>query len=84
MRAGVHEWLGVEHASSRLGRFLDTRHLLSGFALTPSQQERLLAHRRLLACFWLAMLLPASRGFAKNPPGSTEDQARYVLSLLRR
>jgi len=46
------------------------------------QRERVEQYRRLFACFWLMMLLPGSRGFARNPPGSTEDQARHVLALL--
>ena len=38
--------------------------------------------RRLLAVFWLVMLLPGNRGFGRNPAGSVDDQARHVLALL--
>lgn len=72
----------VEHASSRLRDLLDTDRLLAGFDLAAEQRERLAAHRRLLAVFWLVMLLPDSRGFARNPAGSTDLQARHVLELL--
>ena len=72
----------VEHASSRLDRHLDADALLARLALTDAQRARLAVHRRLLASFWLVMLLPGNRGFDRNPPGSTEDQARHLLALL--
>ncbi|MFC5179607.1 phosphotransferase family protein [Nocardioides taihuensis] len=72
----------VEHASSRLDRHLDADALLARLPLTGPQHERLRAHRRLLASFWLVMLLPGNRGFDRNPAGSTEDQARHLLGLL--
>lgn len=72
----------VEHASSRLRRLLDVDALVGHLELAPGQQARLAAYRRLLATFWLVMLLPGNRGFDRNPPGSTEDQARHVLALL--
>lgn len=72
----------VEHASARLDRHLDADDLLHRLPLTADQRARLAVHRRLLASFWLVMLLPGNRGFDRNPPGSTEDQARHLLSLL--
>ena len=72
----------VEHASSRLGRLLDVDALVAALGLEPAQLARLAAYRRLLATFWLVMLLPGNRGFERNPAGSTEDQARHVLALL--
>ena len=72
----------VEHASSRLGRLLDVDALVAALGLEPAQLARLAAYRRLLATFWLVMLLPGNRGFDRNPAGSTEDQARHVLALL--
>lgn len=72
----------VEHASSRLRRALDVDLLVEALQLTAAQQPRLQEHRALFACFWLAMLLPGGRGFHRNPPGSTEDQAAHVLQLL--
>jgi aminoglycoside phosphotransferase len=72
----------VEHASSRLEQRLDVDGLLAALALTRTQRTRLVEHRRILACFWLAMLLPGNAGFRRNPSGSVEDQARHVLALL--
>lgn len=72
----------VEHASSRLGRLLDVDGLTTALALDARQHSRLAAYRRLLAAFWLVMLLPGNRGFGRNPAGSTEDQARHVVTLL--
>jgi Ser/Thr protein kinase RdoA (MazF antagonist) len=72
----------VEHASSRLDRHLDADDLLARLDLTDAQRTRLAVHRRLLASFWLVMLLPGNRGFERNPSGSTEDQARHLLALL--
>lgn len=69
----------VEHASSRLERRLTVDVLLDGLSVDAG---RLVEARRLLACFWLGMLLPGNGGFARNPPGSTEDQAAHVLTLL--
>ncbi len=72
----------VEHASSRLDRRLDISSLLTALRLSTDQQERLSRHRRMFACFWLAMLLPGNGSWGRNPPGATEDQARHVLRLL--
>lgn len=72
----------TEHATSRLRRFLDVEAFVAGFGLTRAQRDRLTEHRRLLAAFWLLMLLPGNPGFARNPRGSTEDQARYVRDLF--
>jgi aminoglycoside phosphotransferase len=73
----------VEHASSRLRRFVDVEAFLEGLNLDPYQQSRLSAYRRLMATFWLVMLLPGSRGFTRNPPGSIEDQAQNVTTILK-
>lgn len=72
----------VEHASSRLDRLLDVDAFLLRMGLDDAQQARLVAFRRLLACFWLVMLLPGNAGFTRNPPGSTEDQAHHLTALL--
>lgn len=72
----------VEHASSRLTRSLDVDGLLARFDLTDLQSASLVQYRRLLACNWLMKLLPGNGGFARNPAGSTEDQARHVLAAL--
>lgn len=72
----------LEHASSRLTGALDVDAVIAAFDLDDTQQSLLLDHRRLLACFWLMMLLPGNGGFHRNPSGSTEDQALHVLTLL--
>lgn len=74
----------VEHASSRLERRLDVEALLASVNLNVAQQMRMEEYRRMFACFWLAMLLPGNGGWRRNPPGSTEDQARHVLDLMNR
>ena len=51
-------------------------------ASTRPPGERLTAYRPLWAAFWLAMLLPGNGGWRRNPPGTTEAQARHLLGLL--
>lgn len=72
----------VEHASSRLGRYLDAEAFVRDLEVNPRQRLRLTYFRKLFAVFWLTMFLPDSRGFERNPTGTTEDQARHVLQLL--
>jgi len=72
----------VEHASSRLDRRLDVDAFLTAMRLDPPQRRRVDGYRRLMACLWLAILLPGNGGFDRNPPGSTEDQARHLLAML--
>jgi aminoglycoside phosphotransferase (APT) family kinase protein len=72
----------VEHASSRLRGHLDVGLLIGALDLDLDQLARVAAYRQLLATFWLIMLLPGNGGFGRNPPGSTENQARHVLALL--
>jgi Ser/Thr protein kinase RdoA (MazF antagonist) len=72
----------VEHASTRLRGLLDVDRFLAAFELGPVQRDRVREDRRLMACFWLLMLLPGNRGFARNAAGSTEDQARHLLTML--
>lgn len=72
----------VEHASSRLERRLDVHALLRELTLDGVQRQRAEHHRRMFACFWLAVLLPGNGGWRRNPPGSTEDQALHLLQLV--
>ncbi len=74
----------VEHVSSRLGRHLDVPGLLGRLDLDAAQRDRVEHHRRMFACFWLALLLPGNRAWSRNPPGSTEDQARHLVGLVGR
>ncbi len=72
----------IEHASARLERRLDIPTFLSSLTLSGEQRDRLDRFRRVFACFWLTMLLPGRPAWRRNPPGSTEDQARHVIELL--
>ena len=40
------------------------------------------AYRPLWAAFWLAMLVPGSRSWHRNPPGTVEAQAAHFLGLV--
>jgi hypothetical protein len=42
------------------------------------------AYRPLWAAFWLGLLLSQPGAAARNPPGTTERQARRLLDLLAR
>jgi hypothetical protein len=72
----------VEHVSGRLGGLLDPDAVVAAVGLTPGQVDRWSAYRRLMAMFWLVMLMPGNPGFDRNPRGATENQARHVLELL--
>ncbi|MFC6286277.1 phosphotransferase [Nocardioides sp. GCM10027113] len=72
----------VEHVALRLPGLADPAAVAAAVGVPAGEQERLLACRRLHASFWLAMLLPGAGGFRRNPPGSTEAQARHLLDLL--
>ena len=72
----------LEHLAGRLRGVLDGDALVRAAGLSPEEQDRMGAYRPLWAAFWLAMLLPGSAGFRRNPPGTTEAQARHLLSLL--
>jgi aminoglycoside phosphotransferase (APT) family kinase protein len=72
----------VEHASLRLPRLAEAEALVAAVGLTAEQRLRWAGYRPLFAAFWLLMLLPGNPAFARNPPGSTEDQAHHLLHLL--
>jgi Ser/Thr protein kinase RdoA (MazF antagonist) len=72
----------VEHIGSRLAGLLDTERLVDAVGLDTAARARFAAYRPLWASFWLAMLLPGNGGWRRNPPGTTEAQARHVLALL--
>jgi hypothetical protein len=50
--------------------------------LSRSQRARLRGFRRLMAVYWLLMLLPGNPAHQRNPPGSLERQAAHVCRLL--
>jgi Ser/Thr protein kinase RdoA (MazF antagonist) len=72
----------VEHIGTRLAGLLDAERLVDAVGLDAAARARFAAYRPLWASFWLAMLLPGNGGWRRNPPGSTELQARHVLALL--
>ncbi|WP_408897551.1 aminoglycoside phosphotransferase family protein [Nocardioides sp. R1-1] len=74
----------VEHASSRLRRLLDPETVIAAFDLTSEQHGRVQDYRKVLATFWVLMLLPGSPGYDINPEGSAERQSEHVLALLTR
>ena len=73
----------VEHLAGRLAGIVDPRALVDAVGLSPEQRPRARAYRPLWASFWLAMLLPGNGAFRRNPPGTTERQARHLLELVR-
>lgn len=72
----------VEHVSVWLPGLLDPDALVRVMELTSEQRRRLIGCRRLMALFWLLMLLPGNAGHQRNPEGSVERQADRVLTLL--
>ena len=73
----------VEHLAGRLTNTYDADALVDAVGLTDDQRDRMSAYRPLWATFWLAMLLPGNGGFRRNPPGTTEEQARHLQEWLR-
>jgi Ser/Thr protein kinase RdoA (MazF antagonist) len=55
---------------------------LSYFDTGPAERMRIREYRRLLATFWLLMLLPGGPSHQRNPPGTLHHQASRLLDLL--
>ncbi|MFL1427521.1 MULTISPECIES: aminoglycoside phosphotransferase family protein [unclassified Nocardiopsis] len=72
----------TEHVGSWVEYPLDVSVFLSRFALTPAESDRLQECRRLLALVWLLLLCRDAKGERRNPPGTTDRQARRLLILL--
>jgi hypothetical protein len=72
----------IEHVSAWLPGLVDGDALVEALGFSRAQRTRLVGFRRLMAVFWLMMLLPGNPGHHRNPPGSTERQAEHVLELL--
>jgi hypothetical protein len=66
----------VEHLSFRS---LDADAFCARFDV---DRQRLRAARRVWAMFWLRLLLPGGPAERRNPPGTTDLQARRLLRLL--
>jgi Ser/Thr protein kinase RdoA (MazF antagonist) len=72
----------VEHVSVSLPGLMRPDDLAATFDFDRAQSGRLLGFRRLMATFWLVMLLPGNPAHARNPAGSVEHQAERLRSLL--
>lgn len=72
----------VEHIAARPHRIYDANLLTQAVGLTEADRQRFEAYRKLWALFWLHALLPGNSAYLRNPHGTTESQAHYVLGLL--
>lgn len=72
----------VEHLGSRLPGVYDVHALPAAAGLDEEELARMAAYRPLFGVFWLAMLLPGSTAWRRNPPGTTEDQAAHFMALV--
>ncbi len=72
----------VEHIAARGAGVFDPVALPAAAGLSDGDLKRMRAYRPLWAAFWLVMLLPGNGGFRRNPPGTTEAQARHLMALL--
>lgn len=55
---------------------------LGHFDTGTAERARIRDYRRLLATFWLLMLLPGGPSHRHNPPGTLQHQAHRLLELL--
>jgi aminoglycoside phosphotransferase len=55
---------------------------LDHFGTGTAERARIHEYRRLLATFWLLMLLPGGPSHRRNPPGTLQYQAFRLLELL--
>ena len=72
----------VEHISLRRGSEIEAEDLLDRLDLTDAERSRVRAYRPAFAVFWLLMLLPDGPSFKRNPPGTLEEHAAYLLDLI--
>lgn len=71
----------TEHLAGRISGVFDRDALVDAVGVSVEERDRMRAYRPLWAAFWLTMLLPGNGGFRRNPPGTTEAQATYLLAL---
>ncbi|WP_322937428.1 aminoglycoside phosphotransferase family protein [Nocardioides bizhenqiangii] len=72
----------IEHIAGRIPPVYDAAGLVEAVGLSAEDRARMEAFRPVWAAFWLAMLLPGNGGFRRNPPGTTEAQARHLLAMV--
>ncbi|MDQ3715440.1 MAG: hypothetical protein M3381_05320 [Actinomycetota bacterium] len=72
----------VEHVSGLVTDDLDSDKLVEAFDRDPATERRLHTYRRLMASYWLRMLLPDGPAHLRHPSGSLHRQATPVLERL--
>ncbi len=72
----------TEHLSVHGPGQIPAELALSHFEATAGERVRIREYRRLLATFWLLMLLPGGPSHRRNPPGTLQHQASRLLDLL--
>jgi hypothetical protein len=70
----------VEHLSG--SAVLDGEALLRRVAFDLVEARRIRRVRRLMAFYWLQMVLPGNPAARRNPPGTVDRQAARLLDLL--
>jgi hypothetical protein len=73
----------LEHLANRQARAYDAQALIAAMNMPATIEQRIDTYRPLFALFWLLLLLPGNRAFDRNPPGTTEAQARHLLEIQR-
>ncbi|MGP5612608.1 phosphotransferase, partial [Brachybacterium alimentarium] len=71
----------VEHIAARPRRVYDANLLSRAVGFTDAELRSFSDYRKLWALFWLHALLPENSAYLRNPRGTTESQAHYVLGL---
>jgi Ser/Thr protein kinase RdoA (MazF antagonist) len=72
----------LEHVSVQLRGLIAPQDLIAALDLSRPQRARLALFRRLMAVYWLLMLLPGKPAHVRNPPGSLERQAAHIGQIL--
>jgi aminoglycoside phosphotransferase (APT) family kinase protein len=72
----------TEHLSVHRCGQVPANLALGHFDTGAAERARIREYRRLLATFWLLMLLPGRPSYRRNPPGTLQHQAFRLLDLL--
>lgn len=72
----------TEHLSVHGRGQVPAQLALGHFETEAAERARILEYRRLLATFWLLMLLPGGPAQRRNPSGTLQHQAFRLLDLL--
>lgn len=72
----------IEHVTVWMPGLVTADDLVEHLRLRPDQVRRLQGFRRLMATYWLLMLLPGNPGHGRNPAGSVERQAQRLHDFL--